>query len=88
MVDPFDSDSVLNGKHLNSRRFMFTVYLPLMIFGFLALAAFVISVVAINRAQTHPDCACRKIMSTEASSQVKQAFVAVVDENHRLAPPD
>jgi hypothetical protein len=62
MVDPFRPASVLQGRTLSNRKILFFIFLPLLIFGLLSLGAFIISVAALNRANIHPDCACRKLV--------------------------
>jgi len=82
MVDPFEPASVLKGSQLRNRKILMIVFIPLIIFSVLALAAFVVSIVAFNRAkvaQVHPDCACRKIMEENPISARHQPLMLLAD---------
>ena len=55
------------------------VFVPLIIFSVLALAALIVSIVAINRSRLHPDCACRRIMEENPMPPAKGPLMILGD---------
>lgn len=57
MVDPF----VKEGEWSN-RKMIYYVFIPLIIVSLCSLAAFFMAMMALENSKLHPDCACRRIL--------------------------
>lgn len=68
MVDPFERDTLLPGTNTRSRKLILAIFVPLIILAIFAISAFFMSIVAIQKARFHPECACKQILEENPPS--------------------